>query len=331
MVNLPGPLSRPPSPRLVLLPALALCGWLAGAAVDLGLAGRLALPEDATLARPEWTAPSPADAASPALADLAAPPRRPRRADYVDPVVQRSIFDSSRVGAKGKDETTDGELLTDLDLVLLATVVALPDDYSSALIAKQGQRKTRRRRGELRVLDDGIDDATGFGVGDEVFGKATLVAIEPGKVVLERGGVREVLRIGEVPDDEAPPAKGRALARPADDDDGIEKLGKDHYVIDRETIDRLAANPASLSRLGRATPHKSGGEVDGYRLSRIRKNSPGRKLGLRSGDVVHSVSGYSLTNMGDAMKAFQELQDASEIEVELSRRDQRRTVKVEIR
>jgi len=79
-------------------------------------------------------------------------------------------------------------------------------------------------------------------------------------------------------------------------------------------------------------PHKgSDGEVDGYRLSAIRRGSLFDKLGIKNGDVVHAVNGLPLTNMEGAMSAFQSLQSEDEFSFDVTRRNKKSTFEYEIR
>ena len=76
--------------------------------------------------------------------------------------------------------------------------------------------------------------------------------------------------------------------------------------------------------MGRAIPHRGpDGQIDGYRLSGIRRNSLGEKLGIRNGDIVHAVNGQALTSMQGAMSAYTSLQNESSFSFEVTRRGQK--------
>ena len=235
-------------------------------------------------------------------------------------------------GSERVDPDTGEEALTDLDLILLATVVAQPEDQSSALIGKKGTRRTRVVRGHRRVTSSGIDDARGYGIGDVVPGDATIVSIDKGKVVLQRRGHTELLLLGD-PRDETSSGSNQAAPKSAAGaaDDGIEKLADDRYAIDQQVIDKLTASPGQLSRLGRVMPHSRGGKLDGYRLAALRHNSLGRKLGLHNGDVVNSINGHELTSMQAALESYTALQEARELYVQITRHNKDKVMHYEIR
>ena len=57
-------------------------------------------------------------------------------------------------------------------------------------------------------------------------------------------------------------------------EDGISKSGNNKYVVDQEVLDELLKNPEKLYSQICAVPHKdSDGNMDGYRLSGIRRKS----------------------------------------------------------
>jgi len=76
--------------------------------------------------------------------------------------------------------------------------------------------------------------------------------------------------------------------------------------------------------VGRALLHQGeDGGVDGYRISRIRGGSLADELGLRSGDVVHSVNGAPLRNIREAEEVARCMSYADSRTVELTRRGER--------
>ena len=194
-------------------------------------------------------------------------PPGPSQRLLVDPIVKRSIFDSSKVGEEAVSAEATGDTTpTDLNLVLVSTLVVEPAEYSSAWIGKPGSRSssssTRKRgkRGKRRAASGGgksssVSDAYGYGIGDTIVGEdATIVAIEQGLVTLQRSnGQLETL---SMQDEKAASKKGEGSGSDEESDDGVEKVGQDHFTISRDVIDKLASDPSQLAKLGRAVPHK---------------------------------------------------------------------------
>lgn len=287
-----------------------------GAGRGLGLL--LALPEGATL-------PTAADGAS-ALDDG---PRRARERDraralskgsYLDPILRRNIFDSTAVGASAAPEGDPGidGRRSSLDVTLVATVVATPAESSSALIAAGSKRDAKVR---------------GYGIGDELLDDATILRIEQKKVVIRRGdGTIEYIDMGGEGSKSA--ASSSRTSKSADDDsgDGITKTGEYSWEVDSSLVADALGNIDSLISQVRATPHKGAdGEIDGFRLSAIRRGSLLQKLGIKNGDVIHGVNGSPLTSATGAMGAFQSMQSESSFSFDVTRRNQKNTFEYSIR
>lgn len=320
--------------RRWLVPALLVAtgggGALLAFGVNQGLEGYLQLPEDAAMVDLSGSAVEPVgedagtDAPTPDQGEDAPDrevsdgPVALTREDWVDPVVRRNIFDSSKVGQPGA--ATDGPVdpsegrRTDLKVVLLATVVAIPETYSSALI----------------VEEKGL--ANGYGINDVLMGEATIVRIEQKKVYIRRNdGALEYLDMEgnrEVPERGA----GSLAKTDGEEENGVTKSGDNKFVVERSLVDQALSNPEALASQVRVVPHKTpDGEIDGYRLSGVRKGSLFEKLGIKNGDVVHAVNGKELTSTSAALDAYNSLQSSSSFSFDVTRRGKRQTMDYEIR
>lgn len=302
-----------------LFVGVAVVAWLAAMGTGRVLRAQLALPDGAELGAVEVGAMADAAEDDETPASRTRLRRKPTKKAYVDPIVKRSIFDSDKVGATG---TADVSVLdtgeegrrSDLKVVLLATIVAEPAEFSSALIAEE----------------KGGDGAVGYGIGDGLLGEATIVRIEPRKVVIRRDdGTVEYIAMEEGKTFEK--GGGGEKKSKKKDDAGVSKDG-DTFIVEQALIDQIMENPEQLYSQIRAVPHKgSDGKVDGYRMSGIRRKSVFHKLGIKNGDIVHGVNGQSLTSMSAAMDAFNGLQNEKSFSFELTRRNNRKTQDYEIR
>jgi len=245
-------------------------------------------PRDLASARPD-TGPGPAEI--------------PSKQEYLHRILERNIFDHAAAGEHRTASGSGGEEPSDLDLILIATVVAQPSRYSSALIA----------------LDTRDAEALGYGLGDRVLG-AEVVRIERERVYLRReDGSVEFIEIRDEVRGLGSTSPGQRT-RPSE---AVVQVDEREFLIDRGLVDKYLGDLSAIQRLGRARLHRRGGEVDGYRLTRIRRNSIGYQLGLRSRDVVHAINGHSLTSMNEAMAAYQDLQHESSFTIELTRKGER--------
>lgn len=280
------------------------------ATVGNGVLGKyLQLPEDAELTGFSLAADG---------GDAPRPPRKPQvrsQAAYKTPIVKRNIFDSTAVPV----ESTGGEpgvKLSDLKVSLIATMVAVPGTFSTALIAEDSK--------------DG--SVQSYRQGQLLMGSATIVEIQQKRVKLEVNGEEEWIEIS----DEARPKKtasaGKRNKKAKDDgESGITKEGG-KIIVERRVVDEAMQNIDSLATKIRVVPHKDGdGQVDGYRLSAIRRGSLFDKLGIKNGDVVHGVNGMPLTSTDGAFSAFQTLQSESGFTFDVTRRNKKQTFEYEIR
>ncbi|TNE86413.1 MAG: hypothetical protein EP330_21980 [Deltaproteobacteria bacterium] len=117
---------------------------------------------------------------------------------------------------------------------------------------------------------------------------------------------------------EARPAP-RPSRPPVEPIDGITPRSEWHYEVEPKVLEGLDMD--GIARMGRALPHRSAtGDMDGIRVSGIRRGSLPDQLGLRNGDVVHQVDGHPIVGMSQAMAAYEAVQDEDELTVELTRR-----------
>lgn len=311
---------------LIALAVIGVVGFGSGAVANRGVAHFLRLPDDAQL--PEYEDVEPrgegAVASRPAggvttddeEAGLAAPsarrsPRALTKKQYADIIVRRNIFDSTAVynPQNALAGGGDGSCTSDSNVKLLATIVADPQEYSSALIATGGKG----------------GKADGYVIGDELGGNGRITAIDRNKVCTDGG---TCVCIG---------TEGAGEKKPAASKDGpgegdVEKTGDNKFVVDQSVIDNALNNFESLAGQIRVVPHKdSGGQIDGYRLSAIRRGSLFDKLGIKNGDIVHAVNGSPLTSTEGALSTYQTLRNERSFNFEITRRNQRMTMEYEVR
>ncbi len=325
---MPEPSASPLRRRaLILFGVVGVFGFGGGALANQAIARLLAVPDGATL--PAYTdadvqpgagdRDAPAGGAAERLAgvDGGSPsdePKRPQRPrvqsqkQYSDAIVRRNIFDSSAVYDPEAAQAAGvaGECKSDANVRLLATVVADQPVYSSALISIGASREGK------------VD---GYAVGDSIGGEGRITLIEQKRVCMDDGSC---LCMGE---DTAKPA-----AAPAATGEGVTKEGDNKFIVDQSLIDDAMNNFDTLATQVRVVPHKdSDGNIDGYRLSAIRRGSLFDKLGIKNGDIVHGVNGQALTSTEGALSTYQTLRNEKNFNFDLTRRNQRQTFEYEVR
>ncbi len=296
---------------------IAIAALVVAFGAGQGLGILLRLPEGAELSRAEVAEPD------------AAPGRRSRSREssralsknsYLDPILRRNIFDSTAVGTTASAEVDTGidGRRTSLDVTLVATVVAEPEIFSSALISSGDKREASVR---------------GYGIGDDLLGEATIVRIEQRKVVIRRSdGTIEFIDMGGEGSKTTTSSSRTSKSSDDETDAGITKTGEYSWEVDQSIIASAMGNIDSLISQVRATPHKGpDGEIDGFRLSAIRRGSLLQKLGIKNGDVIHGVNGTPLNSATGAMGAFQSMQSESQFSFDVTRRNQKNTFEYSIR
>lgn len=89
-----------------------------------------------------------------------------------------------------------------------------------------------------------------------------------------------------------------------------------------DPIDESCASIDSCYWLGpgtRIVPSFEKGRADGFKLFGIRPNSLYAKVGLKNGDVVVRINGFSITNPDEALAAYDKLRDAKTFRIEVRR------------
>jgi type II secretion system protein C len=294
-----------------------LVGWLSAMGLSRVASGYLSLPDDAAITEIDGgtIVATGDDSSSDDSRSRRNTPRRTSKQTYIDAIVARNIFDSSKVGEISAPAAPTGdERKSDLKVVLLATVVAEPAEFSSALIAEE--------KGS---------GAVGYGLNDDILGEGTIAGIEPRRVVIRRSdGSMEYIAMEE--GQSYKKEESSSSRDGGDEENGIEKTGDNKYTVEQEVIDQIMENPEKLYSQIRVVPHKDkNGDIDGYRVSGVRRKSFFYKLGVKNGDIVHSVNSKPLTSMSSAMDAYNSLAESKSFTFDITRRNQQQTFNYEIR
>jgi general secretion pathway protein C len=305
----------------VVFGVIGVLGFTLGGIANAAVARLLRLPDGAE--RPEYTdvaapehsnagaadhdAVAEAEPRSPAAGGTHARP--PSKKSYADAILRRNIFDSTAVyNPDAAAANGNGECKSDSSVKLLATIVADPPEYSSALISVGASRDTK---------------ATGFSIGDELGGEGRITLIEQQKVCLDGGSC---LCMG------SETARPTAAADDSGSSEGVTKEGDTKFTVDSSVVADAMNNFEQLAGQIRVVPHKdTSGQIDGYRLSAIRKGSLFDKLGIKNGDIVNGVNGQPLTSTEGALQTYQALKSERSFTFDVTRRNQKMTFEYEIR
>jgi general secretion pathway protein C len=214
---------------------------------------------------------------------------------------------------------------TSLPIVLLATMVsAKPKDSYATIVNTESQKQGA------------------YAVGDQIPGASGKIKeIQFKYVDFENGGRTErvVLAGATVPVAPTPVAAAEPAATgegSGDDlqaaiDSGVKKIDDSTYEIDKSLVEKALANPMALAKGARVVPAVKNGKPDGFKLYAIRPSSVYAKLGLTNGDTLQSINGFELTSADKALEVYTKLREATQLQVEITRRGKPMTLNYSIR
>lgn len=145
-----------------------------------------------------------------------------------------------------------------------------------------------------------------YRVGDEITSGVTLSGIYPDRVILERNGRYETLRL---------PRERMAIPAPGPARQGSAAGGE---ILARYR-EQVLANPRSLIELVRPVPHRENNRFVGFRLYPGSKPALFRQLGLRPGDLVTAVNGIELDSPARGMQLLNDLRSSGSLAVTIRR------------
>ena len=177
----------------------------------------------------------------------------------------------------------------DTTLSLTLTGILAGGSTPQAIIsANRGQEKTYH-------IGDTIDNADG----------ATLYAIEPDRVLLNRNGNLETLRLPQQLSN--PASRPTASLAPAAAQPG----GSLRQVI--------SENASKITDIVRVSPHVQEGKVVGFRVTPGRDRATFDALGLQPGDVVTDINGTALNDASQGLQVFEALGETTQANVTVLR------------
>ena len=216
-------------------------------------------------------------------------------------IIDRNIFGSSdRTAEEVKAEEIEALEPTSLKIALLGTVAGSPRNAVAVI------EETANRRQGLYKVGDSIQEAI-------------IKMILRGKVVLRVEDRDEILTM----DEEAVGSteKDRVASRPR------ETRGRGTTITVRRSDVQESLNDINkLLTQVRVRPHFRDGKPDGLSISRINPGSIFSKLGLRNGDIVQGMNDSSIKSPDDILALYEKLKSGSQVQLEIDRNGQRKTL-----
>ena len=297
---------------------LAFCAYLAAGIVTTVVA--------------EWRRPVPA------LPEVKAPKASKRFVRQISAIADRNLAGTAKevveevepVVEDPAELDADGEVVkSGLNARVIATVLFDHEPWSFALI------------------EDGLRRKTFIGhVGDELFPKNqlfTVTTIEEDRVIIREGSSPRLtyLEKESVSDPGSSSSSSSSKSSSSSPDDksdinkrilaGVKKKGSGKYEISRDSIDTVLSNMSALSTDARVVPDFKGGKQRGFKLFSIKPKSVFSKIGLKNGDVLKTVNGYTLSSPDKILEVYGKLKDSEQISIEVLRRGKPRNFEYSIR
>ena len=232
-------------------------------------------------------------------------------------IIKRNIFNIDSEVADDDDKKKDRKEISEipestLPLKLLGTI------YGGDVLSG------------LAVIENTQKKATGsFLVGDEIMKHVTLSEVQQEKIIIDREGQKEFLAL-ERP--KLPQSKRRknvgsnrktgGVATHAPNqfkEEGFERNGNEITLSNEYKQKLLTTDFSKVLQDAKAEPNLEGGELNGFKLTRIRDDSIYQKAGIQDGDIIKEINGVSLTDTAQAIRLLNALRSEPEIEIRITR------------
>jgi general secretion pathway protein C len=182
----------------------------------------------------------------------------------------------------------------------LTGVIAFPDGEPGYAIIAAGRNEER-----YYVTGQAIEGAN-----------ATLHSVLEDRVILNRGGVLETLRLPREPSGAAP---SQAAARPSVSVPAVSAQVAATTGSGGSLREVVGANAERVSQIMRLAPHLEGGQMIGFRVNPGPNREAFAQLGLQPGDVVTDINGMSLDNPDRAAQLYESLSETTMANVTIMR------------
>lgn len=250
----------------------------------------------------------------------------------ISTIIKRNIFNiDGTIPQENPDQdlkvnvTSDEPIKTHLPLRLLGTIFSGDPLTGLALVEDTSKKSTST-----------------FLVGDSL-GKGKLSEVWREKIIIDFGDHKEYLELEQSTlsmrsrQKKSGIGKQKAESTYADQppperykEEGFERNGGD-IVISKDFREKLlTVDFAKVLQDAKAEPNITGGELDGFRLVRIRSESIYEKAGLQNDDIIKEINGVPLTDTAQAIKLLNSLRGEADIEVRLDRGGKAMNMKLQV-
>lgn len=105
---------------------------------------------------------------------------------------------------------------------------------------------------------------------------------------------------------------------------------EDQFVIRKRDLNAYTKNPEAIFKSIQLRERFNNGNIDGFVIKSIRKNSVFDKLGVRAGDILMSFNNIPMTSYAHGFQAFDAVKRASSVKLVLLRHGVTKEIEYEI-
>jgi len=235
---------------------------------------------------------------------------------FYNPITERNLFNTKdREVEKPKEEPKEEESKelkeTELKVALWGTVSGNKNRAYAVIEDKKERKQNLYREGDM------IQDAI-------------VKKILREQVILSVNNKDEILKMAEKKSGPRESRSSRQRSRGKSSSKKAEKRSSQNIKIARSKIEDAISDMGSLMKTARIRPHFKDGKPDGLTLTRVKRKSIFRKLGLRSGDIIMGVDGSPIESVDDALKFYNSLKSSSNVALEIKRRGRMKNIEYEV-
>ncbi len=257
---------------------------------------------------------------------------------YLGPIRSRNIFnhgepipDEEVVGGGAVEAPSGPADACTLPIQVLATVVVVNQPELS-LATLMDNSASPPAIVVVQVGERIADQATLVSVAEEyVDGSLGLVSI----CQLRRDdGRTEICRsdAGTAPAKSGGASMPVASAPAAPTGDSVKRISDTQFEVAQSEIDAIMSGGlATMAQDVRIVPYFEGGQSKGFKLYSIKPGSLLSKIGLSNGDVIQKVNGYDISSPEKALQVYGLLKSEKNVQVDLTRNGQNKSISYTIR
>jgi len=93
-------------------------------------------------------------------------------------------------------------------------------------------------------------------------------------------------------------------------------------IISRDYLNSYTSNIDKVWKDITIDEITNGNKIEGFKISKITKNSVFEKIGLKDGDTIKSINNNTLSSYADAMKVYMNVKDTTYLNIEVLRKNE---------